>query len=78
MGLINAEGFYKGTIVSGAFGVTKSGLPQSVWMLKASEVYDEEGQEYLPADSVADEITAYLCMFNHDGEVLLAFLIIDL
>lgn len=68
MGLINAEGFYKGVIVSGAFGVTGSGLPQSVWMLKATEVYDPEGQEYLPADSEADEITAYLCMFNHDGK----------
>ena len=68
MGLINQEGFYKGTIVSGAFGVTAKGLPQSVWMLKASEVYDEDGQEFLPADSEADEITAYLCMFNHDGK----------
>jgi hypothetical protein len=68
MGLINAEGFYKGVIVSGGFGVTAKGLPQSVWMLKASEVYDEEGQEFLPADGEADEITAYLCMFNHDGK----------
>lgn len=67
MGLINQEGYYKGVIVSGGFGVTAKGLPQSVWMLKATEVYDEDGQEYLPADSEADEITAYLCIFNHDG-----------
>jgi len=68
MGLINSAGYYKGVITSGAFGVTGKGLPQSIWMLKASEVYDPEGQEYLPADSEADEITAYLCMFNHDGK----------
>jgi hypothetical protein len=68
MSTINQEGFYKGVIVSGGFSVTGSGLPRSIWMLKASEVYDPEGQEYLPADSEADEITAYLCMFNHDGK----------
>jgi hypothetical protein len=68
MGLINQEGYYKGVIVSGGFGVTQKGLPQSIWMLKASEVYDPEGEEYLPADSEADEMTAYLCMFNHDGK----------
>ena len=68
MGLINQECYCKGVIVSGGFGVTGSGLPQSIWMLKASEVYDPEGEEYLPADSEADEMTAYLCMFNHDGK----------
>jgi len=68
MGLINQEGYYKGVITSGGFGVTQKGLPQSIWMLKASEVYDPEGEEYLPADSESDEITAYLCMFNHDGK----------
>ncbi len=66
MGFINTDGYFKGVIVSGEFGQSKNGLPQEIWMLKATEIYDEEGEEYLPVDSEADEITAYLTMFNHD------------
>lgn len=66
MGVINQTGFFKGHIVSGEFSKTKAGLPQSIWMLKATEVYDGDNQEYLSADSEADEITAFLTMYNHD------------
>lgn len=66
MSLINITGYFKGTIVSGEFNKSKSGLPQEIWILKASEIYDEENQEYLPVDDEHDEITAYLTLFNHD------------
>ena len=66
MGFINIDGYFKGVIVSGEFGRSKGELPQEIWMLKATEIYDEEGEEYLPVDSEADEITAYLTMYNHD------------
>lgn len=65
MGLINTIGYFKGTIIDGALGQSSGGLPQEVWALKATEVYDEEGQEYLPADDEHDEITAYLILMSY-------------
>ncbi len=66
MGLINQEGFFRGHIVSGEFNQTAKGLPREEWALKAEEMFDPDTQEFLPVDAEADEITAYLVMFNHD------------
>lgn len=65
MGLINTVGYFKGFIVDGGLGQSSGGLPQEVWALKATEVYDEEGQEYLPVDDEHDEITAYLILMSY-------------
>lgn len=66
MGLINTTGYFKGTIISGALGVSSGELPQEEWALKATEIYDGEGEEYLPVDDEHDEITAYLPLRNHN------------
>ena len=65
MGLINTIGYFKGTIVDGGLGQSSGGLPQEVWALKATEIYDEENQEYLPVDDEHDEITAYLILMSY-------------
>lgn len=65
MGLINTIGYFKGFIVDGALGQSSGGLPQEVWALKATEIYDEENQEYLPVDDEHDEITAYLILMSY-------------
>lgn len=65
MGLINQIGYYKGTIVDGGLGQSSGGLPQEEWFLKATEVYDEENQEYLPVDEDHDEITAYQILMSY-------------
>ncbi len=65
MGLINTIGYFKGTIVDGGLGQSSGGLPQEVWALKATEIYDEENQEYLPVDNEHDEITAYLILMSY-------------
>lgn len=64
MGLINTTGYFKGTITDGALGQSTGGFPQEVLALKATEVYDAEGQEYLPVDDEHDEITAYLILIS--------------
>lgn len=65
MGLVNTEGYFKGTIVDGGLGQSSGGLPQEEWILKATEVWDEENQEYLPVDADHDEITAYLILMSY-------------
>ena len=65
MGLINQEGYYKGTIIDGGLGQSSGGLPQEEWILKATEVYDPDTDEYLPVDSEHDEITAYLILMSY-------------
>lgn len=69
MGLINTVGYFKGTIVDGGLGQSSGGLPQEVWALKATEVYDEEGQEYLPVDDEHDEIMAYLILMSYKDKM---------
>jgi len=64
MGLINTTGYFKGTITDGGLGQSTGGFPQEVLALKAAEVYDPEGQEYLPVDDEHDEITAYLILIS--------------
>jgi len=64
MGLINQAGDYRGVIVDGGLGESTGGFPQEVLALKAAEVYDDESQEWLPADSENAEITAYLVLFD--------------
>ena len=64
MGLINTTGYFRGYIVDGALGQSSGGFPQEVLALKATEIYDEENQEYLPVDSEHDEITAYLILIS--------------
>jgi len=64
MGLINIEGYFKGTIIDGGLGQSSGGFPQEVLALKATEVYDPDGDEYLPVDSEHDEITAYLILIS--------------
>jgi len=65
MELINVEGYFKGTIVEGELGQSSGGLPQEEWSLKATEVYDEENQEYIPVDNEHNEITAYLILMSY-------------
>ena len=62
--LINQAGDYRGVIVDGGLGESKNGLPQEVLSLKAAEVYDDETQEWLPADTESNEIMAYLVLFD--------------
>ena len=64
MGLINTTGYFRGYIVDGALGQSTNGFPQEVLSLKATEIYDEENQEYLPVDEEHDEITAYLILIS--------------
>ena len=64
MGLINQTGYFKGHILDGALGQSTGGFPQEVLALKATEVYDNENQEYLPVDDEHDEITAYLILIS--------------
>jgi hypothetical protein len=64
MGLINVAGYYKGHIVDAGLGQSSGGFPQEVLALKATEVYDPDGQEYLPADDEHDEIMAYLILIS--------------
>ncbi len=63
--MINQEGYYKGTIIDGGLGQSSGGLPQEEWDLKAAEVWDDENEEYLPADAEHDEITAYLILMSY-------------
>ncbi len=62
--LISQAGDYRGVITDGGLGESKNGLPQEVLSLKATEVYDDESQEWLPADSESNEIMAYLVLFD--------------
>jgi hypothetical protein len=64
MGLINQAAYFRGYIVDGALGQSTGGFPQEVLALKATEIYDEENQEYLPVDAEHDEITAYLILIS--------------
>jgi hypothetical protein len=64
MGLINTTGYFRGYIVDGALGQSSGGFPQEVLSLKATEIYDEENQEYLPVDAEHDEIMAYLILIS--------------
>lgn len=63
--MINQEGYFKGTIVDGGLGQSSGGLPQEEWDLKATEVWDDENNEYLPVDEDHDEITAYLILMSY-------------
>ncbi len=62
--LINQKGDYRGVITDGGLGESKNGLPQETLSLIATEVYDDESQEWLPADSESNEIMAYLVLFD--------------
>ena len=64
MGLINTTGYFRGYIVDGALGQSPGGFPQETLALKATEIYDEENQEYLPVDEEHDEIMAYLILIS--------------
>jgi len=64
MSLINAEGFYHGTIIDGGLSQSTNGFPQEVLALKATEVYDPDTDSYLPWDAENDEITAYLILID--------------
>jgi hypothetical protein len=66
MGLINQIGYFRGAIIDGGLGQSSGGLPQEEWILRATEVYDEDGQEYIPVDGEHDEITAWLILMNHN------------
>jgi len=64
MGLVNTTGYFRGYIVDGALGQSSGGFPQETLALKATEIYDEENQEYLPVDEEHDEIMAYLILIS--------------
>jgi hypothetical protein len=72
MSLINQSGYYHGVIVDGGLSQsTGGGFPQEVLELRANQVYDPEGQEYLPADPENNEIRAYLVLIDSkDRETL--------
>jgi len=71
MSLINQSGYYHGVIIDGGLGQSTGGFPQEVLELRADQVYDPEGQEYLPADPENNEIRAYLVLIDSkDRETL--------
>lgn len=64
MSLINAEGVYRGKIVDGGLSESSGGFPQEVLSLAAEEVYDPDGEQWLPADLENNEITYYGVLFD--------------
>ena len=69
MGLINAEGYYHGTIIDGGLSQSTNGFPQEVMALRATEVYDQDSDSYLPWDADNAEITAYLILIDGKDRV---------
>lgn len=72
MGLINTTGYYKGTITSNALVKSSGGLPEEDLVLLAEEVYEQETQEWLPADFEDAEITGYFQLKGHEKQELAA------
>ena len=70
MSLIKQIGSFRGIVLEHAVSVTKStGLPQLVAKLRALEIFDFETKEWMNWSAEEEcEITAYLVMFNKDGD----------
>ena len=69
MSVISQIGSFRGVVIEKAVSVTSSGLPQLVAKLRALEVYDFEEKAWMDWQGQEDcEITAYLVMFNKDGD----------
>ena len=64
MSLINQKGYYHGVIVDHGLTQSTGGFPQEVLSLRADQIYDPEGEEYLPADPEDNEIWAYLVLID--------------
>jgi hypothetical protein len=68
MALIKQIGSFRGILIEHAVSVTQSGLPQLVAKLRAAEIFDFEEKAWMDWSSEEEcEITAYLVMFNKDG-----------
>jgi hypothetical protein len=68
MSLIKQIGSFRGVLIEHAVSVTNSGLPQMVAKLRAAEIYDFEEKAWMDWSAEEEcEITAYLVMFNKDG-----------
>lgn len=68
MSLIKQIGSFRGMLIEHAVSVTSSGLPQMVAKLRATEIYDFEEKAWMDWSAEDEcEITAYLVMFNKDG-----------
>jgi hypothetical protein len=69
MGMINQTGSFRGAVIEHAVSVTSSGLPQMVAKLRALEIFDFDEKQWMDwSGEDLCEITAYLVMFNTDGE----------
>lgn len=69
MSLIKQIGNFRGAVLEHAVSVTNSGLPQLVAKLRALEIYDFEEKTWMDWSAEEEcEITAYLVMFNKDGD----------
>jgi hypothetical protein len=67
--VIKQIGSYRGAVIEHAVSVTSSGLPQMAAKFRALEIYDFEEKAWMDWSAEEEcEITAYLVLFNKDGE----------
>lgn len=65
MSLIDRAATYRGNVVDTAVGVTTNGYPQLIVQFWATEIYDEETQQWVDWSEMAEaDITAYLVLFD--------------